>query len=83
MKNEHCVNCGKLNCDCSCMTADVSESAQTAGSKAVTERILESLTLRIQRAGKLGRGCRITAEEARLLQWNNLPCTTEDISIRR
>jgi hypothetical protein len=43
--------------------------------------VLVKLTQRIQKAGEMGRGCRITAEEAGLLRYYNLPCTSESTTI--
>ena len=58
---------------------DSSGSAEFTGCK--EKDILMKLTYRIMAAGSKGRGCRITAEEAGLLRYYNLPCTADDPSV--
>lgn len=43
-----------------------------------TRETLRGLANRLREAGKAGRGCRVSAEEARLLLSYNLPCTADD-----
>jgi hypothetical protein len=42
---------------------------------------LYKTALRIIKAGESGKGCRLSAEECRLLLYHNLPCTAEHPSI--
>lgn len=52
------------------------------GNKEVWAReVLYKLAYRIRKAAKKGKGVRITANEAELLQYYNLPCTGEDPSV--
>jgi hypothetical protein len=77
----------KMGCQCeecrkpldTSQLASVSDSLEYTG---YVDKVLNNLHKRIQKAGEAGRGCRITAEEADLLQYNNLPNTTEDICVR-
>lgn len=42
---------------------------------------LYKAALRIRKAGASGKGCRLTAEECRMLLYYNLPCTGEHPSV--